>query len=203
MQYFDNNENLDSRLRVLKYKYKDINFNFYSDLGVFSKDRIDYGSILLVETYLKYNSEPADVLDVGCGYGFIGCTIGKINGGNIDMVDVNNRAIHLSKMNQKENGVLNLNIFNSYMYDNVSRLYDVIITNPPIRAGKCVYLTIINEAFSHLKEGGVLWFVMRNNHGVKTVIKDLSKKYSTSVLKKDTGYYVVMVQNGGSNLKNS
>ena len=200
MQYFDNNENLDSKLRILKYKYQDVNFNFYSDLGVFSKDRIDYGSILLVETYLKYHSEPVDVLDVGCGYGFIGCVIGKIHGGNVDMVDVNNRALHLSKMNQKENDIANLNIFNSNIYDNVMKKYDVVITNPPIRAGKGVYLTIINTAFNHLNVDGELWFVMRNNHGVKTVIKDLSKKYNTSVLKKDAGYYVVMVKNGESNL---
>lgn len=201
MQYFDNNENLDSKLRVLKYKYDDVNFNFCSDLGVFSKDRIDYGSILLVETYLKYNNKPCNVLDVGCGYGFIGCVIGKINGGSIDMVDVNNRALHLSKMNQKENEITNLNIFSSNIYDGVNKKYDAIITNPPIRAGKAVYLTIINDAFKYLNEGGELWFVMRNNHGVKTVIKDLSKKYSTSVLKKDAGYYVVMVKNDESNLK--
>lgn len=200
MQYFDNNENLDSKLRILKYKYQDVNFKFYSDLGVFSKDRIDYGSILLVESYLKYHSEPVDVLDVGCGYGFIGCVICKINGGNVDMVDVNNRALHLSKMNQKENDIANLNIFNSNIYDDVKKKYDVVITNPPIRAGKDVYLTIINEAFNHLNVDGELWFVMRNNHGVKTVIKDLSKKYNTSVLKKDAGYYVVMVKNGESNL---
>ena len=200
MQYFDNNENLDSKLRILKYKYQDVNFNFYSDLGVFSKDRIDYGSILLVETYLKYHSEPVDVLDVGCGYGFIGCVICKINGGNVDMVDVNNRALHLSKMNQKKNDIANLNIFNSNIYDNVTKKYDAVITNPPIRAGKSVYLTIINAAFNHLNVDGELWFVMRNNHGVKTVIKDLSKKYNTSVLKKDAGYYVVMVKNGESNL---
>ena len=200
MQYFDNNENLDSKLRILKYKYQDVNFNFYSDLGVFSKDRIDYGSILLVETYLKYHSEPVDVLDVGCGYGFIGCVSCKINGGNVDMVDVNNRALHLSKMNQKENDIANLNIFNSNIYDNVTKKYDAVITNPPIRAGKSVYLTIINAAFNHLNVDGELWFVMRNNHGVKTVIKDLSKKYNTSVLKKDAGYYVVMVKNGESNL---
>ena len=89
---------------------------------------------------------------------------------------------------------------NSNIYDNVTKKYDVVITNPPIRAGKSVYLTIINAAFNHLNVDGELWFVMRNNHGVKTIIKDLSKKYNTSVLKKDAGYYVVMVKNGESNL---
>ena len=194
MQYFDNNENLDSKLRILKYKYQDVNFNFYSDLGVFSKDRIDYGSILLVETYLKYHSEPVDVLDVGCGYGFIGCVIGKINGGNVDMVDVNNRAIHLCKMNMKENDV-DGRVWNSNVYDDVKDSYDVIISNPPIRAGKNVYLRIIEEAFNHLNNDGELWFVMRTNHGVKTVIKNLKAKYNVDVLAKEKGFYVVKVYN--------
>ena len=77
MQYFDNNENLDSKLRILKYKYQDVNFNFYSDLGVFSKDRIDYGSILLVETYLKYHSEPVDVLDVDAVMVLLGALLAR------------------------------------------------------------------------------------------------------------------------------
>ena len=190
MQYFDNNENLDSKLRILKYKYQDVNFNFYSDLGVFSKDRIDYGSILLVETYLKYHSEPVDVLDVGCGYGFIGCVIGKINGGNVDMVDVNNRALHLSKMNQKENSVSSLNIFNSNIYDNVMKKYGVVITNPPIRAGKGVYLTIINAAFNHLNVDGELWFVMRKDQGAKSIQKLLNEHYNVEIKGKDKGFYI-------------
>ena len=199
--YFTNNENLKSELRTISYEINNVPFLFTSDNGVFSKDKIDFGSLNLVKVLLKnYDKKNINALDVGCGYGFIGCVIGKINGGNVDMVDVNNRALHLSKMNQKENDIANLNIFNSYIYDNVMKKYDVVITNPPIRAGKGVYLTIINTAFNHLNVDGELWFVMRNNHGVKTVIKDLSKKYNTSVLKKDAGYYVVMVKNGESNL---
>lgn len=190
MQYFDNNDALESKLRILKYK----SFNFYSDLGVFSKDKIDYGSILLVESYLKYHNEKKDILDVGCGYGFLGCVIGKETNSNIDMTDINNRALHLSKMNQKENNVENLNIFNSNIYENITKSYDIIISNPPIRAGKNVYLTIINDSFNHLNPDGELWFVMRNNHGVKTVIKNISKEHETKVIKKDAGYYIVMAK---------
>ena len=194
MQYFDNNENLDSKLRILKYKYQDVNFNFYSDLGVFSKDRIDYGSILLVETYLKYHSEPVDVLDVGCGYGFIGCVIGKINGGNVDMVDVNNRALHLSKMNQKENSVSSLNIFNSNIYDNVTKKYDVVITNPPIRAGKSVLYDFLKGGLARLNKDGELWFVISKDQGAKSVKKELEKICTCEVIEKSKGFYVFLVK---------
>ena len=194
MQYFDNNENLRSEIRKLNYKYDSYSFIFNSDLGVFSKDKIDEGSKLLAECYFKYGKRDISLLDVGCGIGFLGISISKIMNVHSDMVDVNNRAIHLCKMNMKENDV-DGRVWNSNVYDDVKDSYDVIISNPPIRAGKSVYLRIIEEAFNHLNNDGQLWFVMRTNHGVKTVIKNLKAKYNVDVLAKDKGFYVVKVYN--------
>lgn len=193
MQYFDNNENLKSELRVLNYKYENYNLKFYSDLGVFSKDKIDEGSKLLLETYIKYGKKEKKILDVGCGIGFLGISLNKIMGARADMIDINNRALHLTKMNLKENKAEG-NVFVSNIYENVKDAYDVIITNPPIRAGKKVYLTIINEAFNHLTKDGELWFVMRTNHGVKTVIKNLKNLADVKVLEKNCGFYVVFAK---------
>ena len=194
MQYFDNNENLRSEIRKLNYKYDSYSFIFNSDLGVFSKDKIDEGSKLLAECYFKYGKRDISLLDVGCGIGFLGISISKIMNVHADMVDVNNRAIHLCKRNMKENDV-DGRVWNSNVYDDVKDSYDVIISNPPIRAGKSVYLRIIEEAFNHLNNDGQLWFVMRTNHGVKTVIKNLKAKYNVDVLAKDKGFYVVKVYN--------
>lgn len=192
-QYFDNNENLKSELRILNYSYNEYNFKFYSDLGVFSKNKIDEGSRLLVETFFKYGKKNLNVLDVGCGIGFIGITLSKIMKSNVDMIDINNRAIHLTKMNIKENKV-DANVFYSNIYENITKKYDVIITNPPIRAGKKVYLTILEESFNYLKENGELWFVMRTNHGVKTIVKNFKEKYKVDVLEKNVGFYVICVK---------
>lgn len=193
MQYFDNNENLKSELRVLNYKYENYNLKFYSDLGVFSKDKIDEGSKLLLETYIKYGAKDKKILDVGCGIGFLGISLNKIMGASVDMIDINNRALHLTKMNLKENKAEG-NVFVSNIYENVKDAYDVIITNPPIRAGKKVYLTIINESFNHLTKDGELWFVMRTNHGVKTVVKNLKNLADVKVLEKNCGFYVVFAK---------
>lgn len=193
MQYFDNNENLKSELRILNYKYENYNLKFYSDLGVFSKDKIDEGSKLLLETYIKYGAKDKKILDVGCGIGFLGISLNKIMGASVDMIDINNRALHLTKMNLKENKAEG-NVFVSNIYENVKEVYDVIITNPPIRAGKKVYLTIINEAFNHLTKDGELWFVMRTNHGVKTVVKNLKNLADVKVLEKNCGFYVVFAK---------
>ena len=184
MQYFENNNNLKSELRKINYNYKDYNFSFYSDLGVFSKDKIDEGSKLLAETYFLNGNKNISVLDVGCGIGFLGIIIAKIMNSNVDMIDINDRALHLSKMNNKENKT-DCNIFKSNIYECINKKYDCIITNPPIRAGKKVYLTIINDSFNHLNENGELWFVMRTNHGVKTVIKNLKEKYQVDGRKID------------------
>ena len=83
---------------------------------------------------------------MGCGVGFIGIMLSKLKNINFDMVDVNNRAIHLTNMNIKSNKV-KANVFVSDMYDKINDKYDLIITNPPIRAGKGVYLTILNSSF--------------------------------------------------------
>lgn len=192
MQYFDNNENLKSELRDVFYTYDNAPFKFKSDLGIFSKDKIDEGSKVLVETYLKHGKSNIEALDMGCGIGFISIVLSKLRNIKFDMVDVNNRAIHLSKMNIKSNKV-EANVFVSDMYDKIDKKYDLIITNPPIRAGKGVYLTILQSSFNYLKEDGELWFVMRNNHGVKTVVSDLNKNYKAEILKRDKGYYVVKV----------
>ena len=102
--YFTNNTNLKSELRVISYENKENVFSFYSDLGVFSKDKIDYGSRTLVDTILKEEQrQNLKILDVGCGYGFIGITLSKILNSEVLMVDVNKRAVHLCERNIKEN----------------------------------------------------------------------------------------------------
>ena len=77
--YFTNNQNLKSELRTIIYKHQDENLVFYSDNGVFSKDKLDFGSSLLLETYFANNKrENLKVLDVGCGYGVISIILSKI-----------------------------------------------------------------------------------------------------------------------------
>ena len=154
-QYFTNNDNLKSDIRTLKYNYKEHNFIFESDLGVFSKNKVDIGTITLIESYFNYGRKNVKVLDVGCGYGVIGITLSKIMNCKLDMIDVNERALQLSKNNLIKNKV-NANVFKSNCYENIKDKYDVIITNPPIKAGKKIYMKIINDSFKYLKNYGLL-----------------------------------------------
>ena len=189
--YFTNNENLDSKLRILSYNYKGINIDFYSDLGVFSKNKIDFGSRLLVETFLSFNhNNISKVLDVGSGYGFVGITLSKVLNVKVDMIDINKRAIHLTDMNIKKNNI-DGKAFISNIYDDVSDKYDLIVTNPPIRAGKEVVLKILLGAREHLNINGELWFVIRKDQGAKSIIKCIENVYFEEIIAKSKGFYII------------
>ena len=190
-QYFTNDFNLRSEYRNIIYKYRDYSFSFLSDLGVFSKDRIDFGSRLLVETIFENSKKNLNVLDVGCGYGFIGISISRILNSYVDMIDVNKRAIHLANINIK-NLSANANAFISNIYSNVNKKYDLIVSNPPIRAGKDIYMNIINNAKDYLVDDGEFWFVMHKDQGAKTVIEKIKNIYDVNVMNKDKGFFVIL-----------
>ena len=188
--YFTNNKDLKSEFRILTYEIKQKTFTFISDNGVFSKNKIDFGSQLLVETFLKQNTKKiTTVLDVGCGYGFIGIVLSALLPAHVTFIDVNKRALHLTEKNCKENKV-SAEVLFSDIYENIQKSYDLIITNPPIRAGKKVVYEILQKAKEHLNADGELWFVIRREQGAKSALRDLGAIYTIDVIKKEHGFYI-------------
>lgn len=195
--YFTNNENLKSELRDIKFSFCDYNFLFKSDNGVFSKNKIDYASMFLVETCLKNitNTENINsILDVGCGYGFIGITLSKVLNKHVDMVDINKRAVHLCDMNISINKV-DAQVFLSNIYESVTNKYDLIITNPPIRAGKEILYEFLKGGISRLNKNGNLYFVISKDQGAKSVKSELEKICEVEVIGKSKGFWVFLVRN--------
>lgn len=189
--YFTNNNELKSEFRTIKYSYDTHTFTFTSDNGVFSKDRIDYGSRNLVETIIKkYERKQIKLLDVGCGYGFMGIVLSKILDAEATLIDVNKRAVHLTEKNIKQNRV-NAKTYVSDIYERVDEKYDLIVTNPPIRAGKKVVYDILKNAKNYLNKDGELWFVMRREQGAKSAMKDLEEIYKIELIKKTNGFYII------------
>lgn len=190
-QYFDNDKNIKSERKIIKFNFDNKDFSIYSDNGVFSKDRFDYGTRVLLNS-VDIDKLSGNVLDLGCGLGVVGIILGTFNKGiNIDMVDINERAIDLAKNNLVLNNI-KANVFVSDIYSNIDNKYDFIITNPPIRAGKNVIRGFLLGSYDYLKDDGILYFVMRKDHGVKSMIKELSVKFNTSIVNKDKGFYVVL-----------
>lgn len=193
-QYFTNNKELKSEVRVIKYTYGSNCYEFLSDNGVFSKNKIDFGSITLIETYLKNKKDIKSFLDVGCGYGFLSIILArelKISGVG---VDVNLRALDLAQKNAKLNQA-SVSFKESNIYENVKENFDLIITNPPIRAGKQVVLDILVNAKNYLNPHGELWVVIRKDQGAKSIIKILSDVYKIEIMEKNKGFYVFCCKN--------
>ncbi len=190
MNHYFTNENLKSNLKKVLVKVSGKNFNFYTDSGVFSKKGLDFGSRTLLEQ-LIHEDLKGNVLDVGCGYGVLGIILSSFFHIQIDMVDVNKRAIHLTEMNIKENNVEKANVFISNIYENIDKKYDYIVTNPPIRAGKKVVYEILFNAKDHLKENGTLYFVINKQQGAESTMKDLSEIGKVTLLLKNKGFYII------------
>ena len=189
-QYFDNDKSIKSKKKLIEFNFNNKKYNVYSDNGVFSKDKFDYGTRVLLES-IDINNLCGNILDLGCGIGVVGIILGTINKNiNIDMVDINDRAINLAKENMSLNKVKG-NVFISDVYSNINKKYNYIITNPPIRAGKEVVRRFLLGGYDYLTDDGTLYFVMRKDHGVKSMIKELENKYIVSILNKDKGFYMV------------
>ncbi len=188
--YFTNEENLKSEIEKVIAEINGIPFYFYTDNGVFSKGELDFGTELLLKNFKYDNPNNKTLLDIGCGCGPIGIYASHL-GFAVDMSDVNKRAIHLSKMSLKEQG-LNANVFESDAYKNITNKYDYIVSNPPIRVGKEKLYEIVMNAKEHLKDGGSLWIVVRKQQGAESMLRDMKNAYKTAeVIAKKKGFFII------------
>lgn len=188
-QYFDN-EKLPSKMVKTECFILGKKFVFFTDNGVFSKDGLDFGSRLLLES-IPLEEVGGKVLDMGCGYGVFGIVLNKVTSCEVDMVDVNLRAMHLALINSKENHCINVNVFESNCYSSINTKYTSIVTNPPIRAGKKIVYDIVMNARDYLEENGHLFLVIRKEQGAKSLIVDLEKLYTVEVLNKKKGFFIL------------
>ena len=188
-QYFENQE-LPSKIKKTECVVLGHKFIFNTDNGVFSKDGLDFGSRLLLES-IPLEAVGGKVLDVGCGYGVFGIIINKLTSCHVDMIDVNLRALHLCEMNIKANHCSNINVFESNVYEKIESKYDSIITNPPIRAGKKVVYDIVMNARNYLEKDGKLYLVIRKEQGAKSLLVDLQKIYNVEILNKKKGSFIL------------
>ncbi len=193
-QYFENDSKLKSKIKKTKTKVLNREFTFYTDNGVFAKKGLDFGSRLLLEE-VREEDIKTPFLDVGCGVGVLGIILNNVYGVSGDLVDVNHRALHLATRNSKENECVGLSIFESNCYQNIKRKYNLILTNPPIRAGKKVVYEILEGAKDYLEQEGSLYFVVRKEQGAKTIISDMEKRYDVTILARKKGFFIVKCKN--------
>ena len=189
MSHYFTNDYVKSHENIVNVIVNNVKLKFIVDNGVFSKKGLDFGTRTLLEN-IDLDKIAGDVLDFGCGYGPIGIYINKMTKANVDMIDINKRALNLAQKNAKLNNVI-VNIFESDIYKNINKKYNFIITNPPIRVGKKTLYNILFEAEKHLKDKGQLWLVINKNSGAKSLVKDLEKTYDVTIVTKNKGFYII------------
>ncbi|MBM7588315.1 16S rRNA (guanine1207-N2)-methyltransferase [Bacillus pakistanensis] len=191
--YYSRNPNIESNPQHFKFQLRGYQFQFKTDQGVFSKNEVDFGSRVLIESF-EAPKVDGPILDVGCGYGPIGLSIAKSNPErNVHMVDVNGRALLLSRDNAVSNQVANVTVYESDALEGVQeKNFAAILTNPPIRAGKDVVHAILSKSYEHLAEKGELWVVIQKKQGAPSAMKKLEEVFhNVEVVLKKKGYYIL------------
>ena len=196
MHYYTNNVDEASKESQFTTELRGCPLKLTTDIGVFSKSDVDFGSRLLVEAFQAPEVE-GKFLDVGCGYGPIGLTLAKCHPQRrVEMVDVNLRAIGLSQKNAKLNGVSNVRIFESSVYEQVAGKFAAILSNPPIRAGKKVVHEILSGSKAHLLPGGELWIVIQKKQGAPSAQQKMEEVFGNcDVVVRKKGYFILRSKN--------
>lgn len=176
-----------------QFELRGKNFQFVTDSGVFSRDTVDYGSRVLIDAFDWQDLPEGTLLDVGCGYGPIGLSLAYASGRQVEMIDVNQRAVDLAINNGKRNAIETVDIHQSYIYETLHQdSYAAILSNPPIRAGKQVVHEILTGAYPLLKAGGILTIVIQKKQGAPSAQKKMQDTFGNAeIIKKDKGYYII------------
>jgi len=147
--------------KLISLSYGGYVFEFITYSSLFSGEKVDQGTMLLLEN-LDIPSE-GYVLDMGCGYGVIGIVLAKLNPKlRVYMVDVNPYAVKIARYNAKINKVeKNVIVLQGDRYKPVENIvFQAIYSNPPLSAGMKIVEDIVLEAKKHLDENGHAQFVL-------------------------------------------
>ncbi len=198
MEHYFTNTNTDDVRKDITYYINDEAIKFVTSNAVFSKSRVDFGTNLMIKTFLQNEDDNnCNILDIGCGYGVVGITLATfLDNINITMVDINERAIELAKENAINNNVTNkVDIFQSNIYENVKKKYNYILSNPPIRAGKKVIYEIYEKAYEHLEENGLLYIVIQKKQGAKSSKEKIENIFGNcQMVARDAGYHIYVAE---------
>ena len=177
------------KTNTVSFSFSGKSLAFTCASGVFSSQKVDFATALLLEHAELHNNW--DVLDIGCGIGVIGISIKKaFPESRVVMTDVNERALAISKKNAQKNHV-SVEIIESDLYQNIAKQFDTIISNPPHHAGRALVYAMIEQAPLYLKTNGTLQIVSHHNKGGAMLEKKMKEIFgNVSVLGKKAGFRV-------------
>lgn len=181
------------RLGIIRTHLRGCFFEFLTSSSVFSKRRVDLGTRLLIESMVL--PDKGTVLDLGCGYGPVGVVAAVTNPDlHVVMVDINERAVKLTRENAKRNKANNVRVHYGFLYEPVEGMqFEAIFCNPPVSVGMKIVASIVNNAPRHLRENGSLQIVVRTKVGGKRLSAELEQVFgNVKVLSRGSGYRVLL-----------
>ena len=169
--------------------------------GVFSPDRLDAGTAVLFAN-MPPLPPSGDFLDLGCGWGPISLTMAlSAPHATIWAVDVNERALDLTRRNAQALGLTNVNAVRPEDVP-AEVVFRTIRSNPPIRVGKDILHDMLEKWIPRLDERSDAWMVVQRNLGSDSLQRWMASTFTPgySVVRAATGkgYRVLKVRRHGS-----
>ncbi|MEI0445890.1 methyltransferase [Brachyspira intermedia] len=166
---------------------KNIDLKFNSSDKLFSPRNIDIGTLSMIDE-VNFENE-SKILDLGCGYGFVGILAAKIIGEDkVVMCDIDTEAVEMSKHNAILNNVENINIIQSDGLKNIIyKDFSMILSNPPYHTDFSVAKHFIESGFYKLALNGKFIMVTKRLDWYKN---KLSSVFGGVKVKEKNGYYI-------------
>lgn len=164
-----------------------------SDTGVFSADRIDAGTSVLLQ-HAPAPPTAGTLLDLGCGYGPIACALAtRSPGADVLALDVNARAVALTRANAERLGLHRLRALIPGAVDPGLR-FAAIYSNPPIRVGKAALHDLLTGWLDRLTPDGRAYLVVHRHLGSDSLQRWLAERpYAVDRIASVRGYRIVQV----------
>jgi 16S rRNA (guanine1207-N2)-methyltransferase len=157
-----------SRPAEVRLDLPDRSFTLRTDRGVFSAGRVDPGTKVLL---LTAPDPPAsgDLVDLGCGYGPIALTMAaRSPGATVWAVDVNERALELTRANAEAAGLGNVRAVRPDQVPDGVRVA-ALWSNPPVRIGKAALHGLLRTWLPRLDRGARALLVVQKHLGADSL----------------------------------
>lgn len=192
--YFTERSHAASRPGTVDLVLPDLHLRLRTDRGMFSPDRLDPGTRVLLET-VPAPPQSGDLLDLGCGYGPIALTLAaRAPSARVLGVDVNSRAIDLARSNATAARLYNVRFELTAQADPRLR-FAAIWSNPPIRIGKAHLHELLTGWLSRLTPGGTAHLVVQRHLGADSLQRWLAGHgWAAERIASRSGYRVLEVR---------
>jgi 16S rRNA (guanine1207-N2)-methyltransferase len=172
----------------------DLSLTLGTDRGVFSGDRIDPGTRYLL-TAGPAPPSAGHLADIGCGYGPIALTLAtRSPGATVWAVDVNERALELTRANTAAAGLANVRVATPDAVPDDVRLA-TLWSNPPVRVGKAALHDLLDRWLDRLDADGTALLVVQKHLGSDSLHRWLeARDWSVTRLGSRAGYRLLEVR---------